>query len=106
MTRAPSFSNCARSSADCDAVRVVRMVLPVSSIPGDFGKNFSGSHGKQSLAKLESPLAGTLGGSGQFIFNNSTPIQTRDQTLDGEPNSHESSPSGDRHLAASTKGTK
>ena len=44
ITRAPRFSKRVRKSADCEAARVMRMVLPVSSMLDDFGKDFSGSH--------------------------------------------------------------
>ena len=50
-----------RSSADCEAARVMTMVLPVSAILGDFGKNFSGSHREQLLAEFQPKLDGLVG---------------------------------------------
>src|SRR6266571_5018444 len=85
MTRAPRSSNRERRSADCEAARVIRMVLPVSAILGNLGKNLSRSHGEQFLPQPESQLGRAVGGTGQFGGDHARSIETRDQSVDGQP---------------------
>src|SRR2546422_1356772 len=105
MTRAPSASNCDRNWADCAAERVIRIVLPVSSILGDFGENLSSPLGQQLRAKLEAKFLRAVYRSCQFLAEDASAVETRDQALDAEPGSDKSRSSRDGNLTASTQGT-
>ena len=101
MTRAPRSSNCDRNSADCRAARVMRTVLPVSSIPGDFGKDLSRSHVEQLLAKSNTQFRGVVWRSHEFFRDHASSVDAGNQAFDREPVSFNSCPPGKRNLAAS-----
>src|SRR6516162_2424727 len=84
-TRAPSSSSPARNSADCEAVRVMTTVLPLSGILGDLGKDFSGSHRKKLLTEFNAERGGIAGWARNFIANDASSIEAGDQALDHEP---------------------
>src|SRR5262245_19741073 len=84
MTRAPKASRRARRSADWEAARVMRTVLPVSSMLGDFCQDFSGSAGEHALSQFNSDLFGALGFACQLIRYDALTIETRNEAFDRE----------------------
>src|SRR5262245_8644933 len=84
ITRAPRFSRRERRSADCDAARVMRMVLPLSSAFGNFGKDFSGSHREHALAEFDSKLLSPVWLAGAFTCDDTFSVETCDQSFDRE----------------------
>src|SRR5215831_16700240 len=85
ITRASRSSSRLRNSADWEAARVMTIVLPVSAILGDLGKNLSRSHGKQSLTKLKSQFNRMLCRPAGFVRDDALSIETCDQSFDREP---------------------
>src|SRR5437762_9740080 len=84
MTRALRFSKRVRRSADCDAARVMRIVLPFSSMLDDFGKDFSGSFCEHALTEFDSELFRALRVAGQLIRDDALTVETGDETFDRE----------------------
>src|SRR5215510_14350309 len=105
MTRAPRSSSRLRRSADCEAARVITIVLPVSAMLGDLGKNLSCSHGKQSLTKLESQLNRPFRRSAGFISDDALSIEACDQSFDRELLSLKDRFSSNGNLAAASQRT-
>src|SRR5947209_3070699 len=103
ITRAPRSSNSDRRSADCEAARVMTMVLPVSAMFGDLGEDFSGAHREQFLTKGEPELGGVSGRAAEFVGNHARAIQTGDQSFNGQAVSIKTGSSGDGNLTAAAK---
>src|SRR4030095_2112571 len=100
ITRAPRSSSRWRNSAECEAARVMTIVLPVRAILGDLGKNLSRSHGKQSLTKLKSQFNRMLRRAAGFVGDDALSIETCDQSFDRELLSLKDRFSSDGNLAA------
>src|SRR5262245_43412855 len=103
MTRAPNSSSRPRRTADCDAARVITIVLPLSAMLGDFGKNFSGSLGKEFLPQLEAQFIRTVKRTAKLIGDDTRSVKTRDQAFDDEPVSFESCSSRNWNLATTSQ---
>src|SRR6185369_11336149 len=106
MTRAPRSSSRFRRSADWEAARVMTIVLPVSTILGDLGENFSGSHRKKFLSKLKAQLVGLANQASHFFSNHPRPIKAGNETFNCELASSDSGLSCDRNLTAPAKRSK
>src|SRR5215831_19363768 len=103
ITRAPRSSRLARNSEDCEAARVMTTVLPLSAIPGDLGKNVSSAHREQLLTKLQPELDRSRVRARQFVRNDSTAIEARDQPFDRKPVSVKCCFACNRHLATAAQ---
>src|SRR5262245_59917933 len=103
ITRAPMSSSRLRKSADWEAARVMTIVLPVSAILGDLGKNLSRSLGKQSLTKLKPQFNRMLRGPAGFVGDDALSIETCDQSFDREPLSLKVRFSSNGNLAAAAQ---
>src|SRR5881397_324070 len=104
-TRAPRASKSRRSSSDCVAARVIRTVLPASSIPGDFGKDLSRSHIEQSLAKGDAQFRRAVRRSCQLLPNHAAAVKARNEAFDRETVSCNPRLAGNGNLTASAQGT-
>src|SRR5436309_6783334 len=104
-TRAPSVSKSRRNSADCVAARVIRTVLPASSIPGNFGKDFSRSHIKQPLTEGHTQFRRAVRRSCELLPNHAAAIKARNQAFYRETVACNRCLAGDRNLTASAQGT-
>src|SRR5438094_5331547 len=103
MTRAPRSSKRVRNSADCEAARVIRTVLPFSSILGDLRKDFPGSHGKQFFAEFQSQLESAIGEATQLMSDDALAVQARNQSFNGEVAAGQVCPSRNWDLAAAAE---
>src|SRR5215831_13427238 len=106
MTRAPRSSRAERNSEDCAAARVMTTVLPLSAILGDLGKNVSSAHRQQLLTKLQPELNRSRVRAREFVGNDSTAIEARDQPFDRKPVSVKCCFACNRHLAAAAQSAK